>query len=684
MRRILRAVRRAVNDAGDAVREAHADEDEGEEDTNEDVDEADEDEDENEDEEEADGEEEEEEEDDDNDDDDDDDEDQYYLGRPDPRTALALYNPLDLGDDAGPPLRRGTVRVVACPATGARVMQVRPASVPFSARPLYEFARAELGAVPIVDHDIVSELRRRGTAPVSPLAHSCRNGKRDDAGVRREVEDGVAEERTSPPRTPSSPASGDITAILRRRERGLNRGGYAGIKSSISTCTAERVELSSRFLPVHNPTLVDEMNSRAYTGQFSRDGHLFVCGFQERRIRVYETEHDWRLRKEVHCRNLRWTITDTAMTPDQSLLAYASITPLVHVVNLGTSGGSRNSIANVTEIHEMLHVGGDIAGVDHVFGIWSARFSRDGEEIVVGTSDSSLYVHNVERNRTLLRAEGHANDVNAVAWADDASQVLFSGSDDCTCKVWDRRTLASGAEVRPAGVLIGHTEGITHIDSKCDGRYFISNAKDQSVKLWDVRRMSDASAAAAKTNARPLPVWNWDYRYMRYPGQGWNIKHPDDASIQTYKGHLVDQTLIRAYFSPAATTGQRYIYSGSSDGSVTFWDVVSGRLLGDDNEEDGGVGGSGDDSGSPSPDTPARRVIGSGGEGIDVRGYRRGSMCRLGDTSGGSPRRRPSRNSTVHGSSRGPVVRDVSWHPTQPILVTVAWDGSVVRWDAGG
>lgn len=34
------------------------------------------------------------------------------------------------------------------------------------------------------------------------------------------------------------------------------------------------------------------------------------------------------------------------------------------------------------------------------------------------------------------------------------------------------------------------------------------------------------------------------------------------------------QTLIRAYFSPAATTGQRYIYSGSADGAVYIWGAL--------------------------------------------------------------------------------------------------------------
>lgn len=36
----------------------------------------------------------------------------------------------------------------------------------------------------------------------------------------------------------------------------------------------------------------------------------------------------------------------------------------------------------------------------------------------------------------------------------------------------------------------------------------------------------------------------------------------------TYRGHAVLQTLIRCHFSPAETTGGRYIYSGSADGKI--------------------------------------------------------------------------------------------------------------------
>ena len=254
--------------------------------------------------------------------------------------------------------------------------------------------------------------------------------------------------------------------------------------------------------------------------------------------------------------------------------------------------------------------------------MWSARFDADASRLIAGASDGHVYVHDANRNVTTLRARAHADDVNAVAWADlggDAN-VLYSGSDDATVKVWDARTAGFGendggvggssprarafvpAAVRtarrlPLGSpgssvrrLDGPRRARTHLDSRGDGRYLISNCKDQTVKLWDVRKMVEPSAAERAASRRPTPAWNWDYRYMRFPAEGWDLRGPDDVSVQTYRGHVVDQTLIRTYFSPRETTGQRYLYSGSSDGRVAFWDAVSGERMpsGEEEEDDGG------------------------------------------------------------------------------------------------
>ena len=58
-------------------------------------------------------------------------------------------------------------------------------------------------------------------------------------------------------------------------------------------------------------------------------------------------------------------------------------------------------------------------------------------------------------------------------------------------QVWDRRALGRGA--KPAGVLVGHSEGLTHLDSKGDGRYLLSNSKDQTARLWDIRKVLTVS-----------------------------------------------------------------------------------------------------------------------------------------------------------------------------------------------
>lgn len=65
-----------------------------------------------------------------------------------------------------------------------------------------------------------------------------------------------------------------------------------------------------------------------------------------------------------------------------------------------------------------------------------------------------------------------------------------------------------GEQRRPAGVLLGHTEGITHVDARGDGRYFCSNAKDSTIRVWDVRKMASDNASfrlSDKARARCAP-----------------------------------------------------------------------------------------------------------------------------------------------------------------------------------
>ena len=104
-----------------------------------------------------------------------------------------------------------------------------------------------------------------------------------------------------------------------------------------------------------------------------------------------------------------------------------------------------------------------------------------------------------------------------------------------------------------------HSNGLNFIDCHDDGRYFLTSAKDQLIRLWDMRWLRPEAAT------EPRPPTTFTAAAPRW--------------LMSYQGHNVFSTLIRARFSPAHTTGQRYIVSGSEDGYVYIYDVLTGQVV---------------------------------------------------------------------------------------------------------
>jgi WD repeat-containing protein 23 len=94
------------------------------------------------------------------------------------------------------------------------------------------------------------------------------------------------------------------------------------------------------------------------------------------------------------------------------------------------------------------------------------------------------------------------------------------------------------------------------------------------MKLWDLRKMNEIKDL--KNTSDLCAMDGFDYRWMDYTYKPIQ-EHKLDNSVMTFTGHTVLQTLIRCYFSPLETTGQRYLYSGSADGSIYIFDILSGE-----------------------------------------------------------------------------------------------------------
>ncbi|RKP11028.1 WD40-repeat-containing domain protein, partial [Thamnocephalis sphaerospora] len=383
------------------------------------------------------------------------------------------------------------------------------------------------------------------------------------------------------------------------------------------------------FVPNSEGAVTQTFEDRVYSGQFSEDGTLFYACTQDFVVHLFDASDPLNFRPSMHFLALepigRWTITDVALSHDKRNIIYSSITPYVHLARVHDNDDDQVLLDFSSQI-------------DDQFGIWSLRFSGDGREIVAGTSDATIrgkyqppaaaILYDIETQRLILRQTGHKDEVNAVCYADaHASHILYSGSDDTLINVWDRRVMCS-SKSDPVGVFPGHLEGITFVSSKGDGRYCLSNGKDQAMKLWDIRMMMSFSKLCElpRVDFRS----DWDYSFMEYPMRT-AISHPNDCSVQTYKGHRVLRTLIRCYFSPAFSTEQRYVYSGSEDGRIHVYNL------------DGSV----------------RQIL-------NVR------------PALGLPPSIParSRRHQYLDDGRGyAVVRDVSWHPHLPVIASTTWRG---------
>ncbi|GAA6063021.1 hypothetical protein JCM10212_001800 [Sporobolomyces blumeae] len=440
-------------------------------------------------------------------------------------------------------------------------------------------------------------------------------------------------------------------------------------------------DLGATTVPNSAGVEVSQFTSKVYSGQYSNDGAFFYSACKDFCIYIYDTHspprvgsksvtdtartrtrtgynYDWQHRtslkttKIVHAdpSNCRWTITDAELSDDNQWLCYSSISLRAHLVKTGANaGGSIDSGVGVGgDDDEQSTINFASGGRYGGFGIWSLRFNHNASEVVAGASGGQMFVYDIEAQRTILRVNAHRDDVNAVAFGSASdSNLLLSGSDDCFVKVWDRRSLEGE---RASGVLVGHTEGITWVSPKGDGRYCVSNGKDQGMKLWDLRMMtSDADFERLRLDRKNYSS-GYDYRSGFYPKPRYK-QHPHDTSVMTYRGHSVVSTLIRCHWSPVATTGQRYLVSGSADGKIHIWSL-DGRIVEvlDRSATHPLINKTTGEYNDPS-DWSLRRP----------HGKRRGAA-------GGSIR-----------NSYGGMVRDVSWHPDRPELMSTSWEerGSV-------
>ncbi|KAH2020788.1 hypothetical protein KXV43_002564 [Aspergillus fumigatus] len=114
----------------------------------------------------------------------------------------------------------------------------------------------------------------------------------------------------------------------------------------------------------------------------------------------------------------------------------------------------------------------------HSHWVWSVAFLQDGQLLASGSDDKTIKLWDPATGALKHTLEGHSDSILSVAFSEDG-QLLASGSDDETIKLWDPTTSAL------KHTLEGQSDSILSVAFSEDGQLLASGSRDKTIKLWD-------------------------------------------------------------------------------------------------------------------------------------------------------------------------------------------------------
>ena len=138
------------------------------------------------------------------------------------------------------------------------------------------------------------------------------------------------------------------------------------------------------------------------------------------------------------------------------------------------------------------------------------------------------------RKNGCRKAGGKSGDGpgNTISWLSQESLVKSDNNYSINIPLPHTHTLPS------------HTQG--------DGRYLITNSKDQSIKLWDIRKFSSEEGIQATLDK--VKHQGWDYRYQSVPKESEYL----DSSREATKDSLSPFPLTSPLSLPPTQRALRY------------------------------------------------------------------------------------------------------------------------------
>ncbi|KAJ5138896.1 uncharacterized protein N7515_003744 [Penicillium bovifimosum] len=219
----------------------------------------------------------------------------------------------------------------------------------------------------------------------------------------------------------------------------------------------------------------------------------------------------------------------------------------------------------------------------HLAGISTLVWAPNGEWIATGSDDKTIRFWNVNTLKAHTKVfDGHHNYVYQIAFTPKGN-ILVSGSYDEAVFMWDVRR----AQVMRS--LPAHSDPVAGIDVVHDGTLIVSCALDGLIRIWDTHSgqclrtlvMEDnppATCVKFSPNGKYVLAWTLDGCIRMW-------SYVESRVVKTFQGHVNQKYSLSGCFGTYGPRDVNYqpplcfAVSGSEDGSILFWDIVSKQVL---------------------------------------------------------------------------------------------------------
>jgi WD40 repeat protein len=202
---------------------------------------------------------------------------------------------------------------------------------------------------------------------------------------------------------------------------------------------------------------------------------------------------------------------------------------------------------------------------EHVTNTWDVMFTPDGKSAISAENDYIVYWRNaVDGPIGKLAFYGHTGLVSSVDMSNDMKTII-SGSQDKTIKVWDAHT---GDLLK---TISDHNGGVNDVEFNPANNQFASCSADSTIKIWDAQTFELIKTLISNNGGLRSISYHSSGNYIASAGPGsliyiWDLT--TDEVFRTLEGHTA---LVRSVeFSPIGNN----VISGGSDDKVIIWSNV--------------------------------------------------------------------------------------------------------------